>query len=1290
MRTELTLIFMKSILLIAVLLIVGCIETIGQQVRTSLSRTIIWTGVKKTTINETDSVSYITFKDAVYKNNLPYYFDKEPAIDNNSYTVILKDQKFIECSSEEIELLGSENLKNDILVTATVLLEKKKPFLCYSFLPFRKNTSSGKTEKLISFTPEIINKPTVSVKKTSKVYAPNSVLASGNWYKFAVPDNGVYMLTFTDLANMGMDMASLDPQNIRIYGNGGGMLPEDNFKARYDDLVENAIYVYDGGTSGVFDNSDYILFYGSSPVKWALSAKDDKFHHQQNYYTDATYYFLTADLGTGKRISQQTSSTDAANKFITKFDDYLYHERDSVNLIQSGKEWYGENMDILTSYSFDFSFPDIDLTSKVQVDYDIAGRYTSTNYYAVNVNGHPRTLLIGGVSGQYTYAASSSDSMGFTPTGQNINVTIAKTTAGAIGWVNFIEVNAVSNLTLSSSQLLFRSIESVGVGNISEFTVSNTGANGRIWDVTNPMNVKEQSFTASGNDAVFRLATDTLKEFIVFNGSSYKSIIPVGKIENQNLHALEPVDFIIVTYPDFVSEANRIAAIHATNDGLSSVVVTPAQIYNEFSSGAQDISAIRDFVKMFYDKAATDDEMPKYLLLFGDASFDYKNRVNDNTNLIPTYESPDALDKSSSYATDDFYGFLDDAEGVYTNSLLDIGIGRFPVNTLEQAQIMVDKVNHYLTPNNPNVASAGCSNYSSNGSGDWRNIVCFISDDDDLGENFLPSSDQLATYIDTTYNNYNIDKIYCDAYVQVTGAGGQRYPDVNDAINKRVEKGALIMNYIGHGGEVGWALERILQISDIQSWTNASNLPLFLTATCEFSRYDDPGRTSAGELVLLQPDGGGIALLTTARVAWTGSNDELNRRFFQNAFKKINGSYPTMGDLTLLSKNGPNNVNIQLRYFVFLGDPALKLSYPENTVVTTEINGHTAGSVIDTLKAFNKVTISGILQDPAGQKLSGFNGVLYPTVYDKKSVTTTLGNDPASGIINFLIQKSILYKGKVSVVNGDFSFTFIVPKDIAYNYGIGRISYYAADGITDANGYYENETFIIGGSDTNALTDNTGPEIDLYLNDSTFVYGGITDEKPLLLAYVLDSNGINTVGNGIGHDVVAVLDANTNKSIVLNDYYEADLNSYQKGSIRYPFTKLTDGRHTLSLKVWDIYNNSSEAFTEFIVAQSAELALSHVLNYPNPFTTQTEFFFEHNQPCCTLDAQIQIFTITGKLIKTIDKTVETMGYRAEPIEWDGLDDFGDRIAKGVYIYKLKIKNADGSSAQKTEKLVILR
>jgi len=972
--------------------------------------------------------------------------------------------------------------------------------------------------------------------------------------------------------------------------------------------------------------------------------------------------------------------------FISKFNDYLCHENDSVNLILSGKEWYGEIFDIQNSYTFNFSFPSIDVNSKVFLRTDIASRYASYSSYNINADGNSFYSFIDPTTNSNTYASNKTDSISFYPSGSNITVTISKNTTNAIGWLNYIELNAIRNINLSQNQLIFRNYASVGEGNISEFTITNFSASSKAWEITDPHNIKEQICTNTGS---FRLETDTLRTFIAFNGAEYYSPELVGSVENQNLHGLPLSDFIIITHPDFINQANEIASIHEINDNLTSVVVTPNQIYNEFSSGMQDVTAIRDFVKMFYDKASQEDEMPKYLLLFGDASYDYKNRLSVNTNLVPTFESQDGLGQSVSWSTDDFFGFLDNMEGSYVSSLLDIGIGRFPVNTNDEANVMVQKVKTYLEKNNPYEINTSCSNFSSNPSGDWRNTVCFIADDED-GNIFFSSSESLANDVDTSFNLINVDKIYIDSYLQETGSGGQRYPQVNDAINKRVGKGALIINYIGHGGEVGWALERILQVSDIQSWTNIKNMPLFLTATCEFSRYDDPSRTSAGEYILLNKSGGGIALLTTSRLAFSNSNHNYNTRFFEHVFKLNEGKYPTLGELNMLSKNSGLTVDYQIRNFVLLGDPALRLSYPENKVITTHVNEHIVGVEKDTLKAFSNVTISGIIQNSSGQKLTNFNGVLYPSVYDKKNTTSTLGNDPGSYQASYTIQKSILYKGKVSVTNGEFSFSFIVPKDISYHFGVGRISYYAEDGLTNASGYYENDNFIIGGTNSIILDDSKGPEVSLYLNDTSFVFGGITNENPILIAFLNDSNGINTAGNGIGHDIVAVIDDDTERSIILNDFYESDLDSYQKGKVRYPFSKLTDGVHTLKLKVWDIYNNSSESITEFIVAESGKIALSHVLNYPNPFTTNTSFFFEHNQSCCELDVRIEIFTISGKIIKTIDKKIQTMGFRPDPISWDGLDEFGDLIGKGVYIYKIKVTGENGETAEKIEKLVILR
>jgi hypothetical protein len=512
-------------------------------------------------------------------------------------------------------------------------------------------------------------------------------------------------------------------------------------------------------------------------------------------------------------------------------------------------------------------------------------------------------------------------------------------------------------------------------------------------------------------------------------------------------------------------------------------------------------------------------------------------------------------------------------------------------------------------------------------------------------------------------------------------------------INNRVEKGTLVLNYTGHGGEVGLGHERFIEISQIQSWNNKNNLPLFITATCEFSRFDDPDRTSAGELCFLNPNGAAIALLTTVRLAFSNTNFTLNSKLYDFIFDTLpNGKMPSLGDVVRLTKVN-SGVQFYFLNFHLLGDPALRLAYPQQSVYTSQINNKIiTPTTFDTLTALSKVTVKGFVGNKAGNKLSTFNGILYPTVFDKEQQITCLGNDPSSllgGTIpfKFNIQKNIIYKGKVEVKNGDFTFSFIVPKDISYNFDIGKLSYYAHNGIIDANGY--NKNFYVGGSSTTIAPDNAGPVVGLYLNDKKFVSGGTTNEEPNLYAEVADSSGINTVGTGIGHDITAILDENSSKPILLNDYYEADLNSYQKGKIKYPFDQLSEGNHRLSLKVWDVQNNSSIVYTDFVVAATAEMALTHVLNYPNPFTTKTKFFFENNQCCQTLKVNIQIFTISGKVVKTISQTLNNEGFRSDGIDWDGKDEFGDKLAKGVYVYKLSVTGPDSKKAEKIEKLVIL-
>ena len=883
-----------------------------------------------------------------------------------------------------------------------------------------------------------------------------------------------------------------------------------------------------------------------------------------------------------------------------------------------------------------------------------------------------------------------------------ISINISKQTSSNFGWLDKITVNARRNLVLSK-QFQFRDSRISKPGNICNFTISNPlNYTPSIWNITDFINPVIQPYNKNGNSIGFVAATDSLMQFVIAPENNYYLPAFVGKVPNQNLHSLQQADYLIITHPLFIGQAQRLANLHQQHEGLTYAIVTTDQVYNEFSSGMVDIAAIRDFVRMIYSRNIAAGKQPKYVLLFGDGSYDNKNHsLISNSCLIPTYQTPSSLGPLLSIATDDFYALMDANEGanLETVGAVDIGVGRLTCRNNDEANAVVNKIeNYYRTDANFKIEDSSvenCSTASESTFGDWRNWIIFLADDGNDAEH-MRDADGIAQQVQIKNPGFNQDKIFLDAYQQFSTPGGQRYPDVELDLEKRIKKGALIFNYTGHGGEVGLTGERVVSVESINAWDNFNKLMLMITATCEFTRYDDPGRTSAGELCLLNPKGGAIALFTTCRLAFSITNLILNSTMFDYMFKKLpNGRKPCLGDIVKNTKAvlGPS---INYSNFHLIGDPAVTLSYPEQKIITSKINmsvitPSTTNS--DTLGALQKVTIAGFVSDTLGNKLANLNGLVYPTVFNKEQNVTCLLNDADSdnnspGVpFVFKLQKNTLYRGKAEVKNGDFSFTFIVPKDISFAYGPGKISYYFTNGQTEASGYYLK--VVVGGASKNIVADNAGPQVNMYLNDKNFVNGGTTNEKPILYAHLIDSSGINTLGTSIGHDITAVLDGNISKPVVLNDYYEANLNSYQSGRIRYPFEKLTEGNHTLTFKVWDIQNNSNVVNTDFVVAPSAELALKHVLNYPNPFTSTTKFFLEHNQACNPLKVTVQVFTISGKLVKTIQKNILCEGFRPEGIDWDGKDDYGDKLGRGVYIYRVAILNTDNKKAEKTEKLVIL-
>ena len=1271
-------------------------------------------------IGEHERIKSLYFKEAGFEHHFgrnPLYF-RQLKLANKFQTVkaFITEPVYATLSPEEINAAEIKYVTDKPELEITYMADQGKPIAKLLILPFRKNALNGKFEKLLSFKLSFsVEQSNGEQADTRRTYRSNSVLAVGSWYKFRIRSSGIYKIAYSDLINMGINPAGINPSKIGIFGNGGKMLPESNAAFRYDDLTENAIYVH-GEADGQFNQGDYILFYAQGISYWTPDYINGVFNHTLNKYSDHAYYYLTTDMGQAKRITVEAQAILPSNFSVTDFNDYAFHENDSLNLIKSGREWYGEVFDIITTHSFSFTFPNRKTSSRVYLKTSLAARSKDlSSSFSINAAGNNYLVSIPGVPSSYNteYAASSQDTMSFLSSASllNLSITYLKSGFTSIGWLDYLSLNVRRNLVFSGSQMSFRDLVSVGIGNISEFKMQNTSAETIIWDVTNFTEPKKVLSNYSGGQTVFSVATDSLREFVAHNGQTYYSVQFVEKVSNQNLHAIGWHDMIIITYPTFLQQANRLANYHRKYDSLRVYVVQPSVIYNEFSSGMADLTAIRDFMKMLYDRAGSNiNQKPKYLLLFGDGSYDPKNRLPNNTNFIPTFHSANSLHPAYSYLTDDYFGLLDDTEGDGSNGNLDLGIGRMPVTTAVQAQQMVDKIFRYVGLMN-NAAGSNCQildNSQSNPFGDWRNSICMVADDED-GNLHMYQAEELSRLIERDAPAFNLDKIYFDAYPQVSTPGGQRYPEANRALNDRVQKGALIINYTGHGGETGWAHERVLEISDINSWKNTYNLPVFITATCEFSRFDDPepSRISAGELVFLNPSGGAIAMYTTTRLAFSNTNFSINYSWYQHAFTKTDGRYPRMGDVMRKAKVSSGSTSFN-RNFVLFGDPALTMAYPRHNVTTIGINGISVGPISpadsipplnarlsgiaakpDTLKALAKVSFTGCIYDENGKRFDGYNGFVYPTVYDKQAENATLANDPESSIRNFNTQKNILYRGKASVINGHFSFSFIVPRDIAYRYDYGRISYYAFNGDEDANGVFSG--FVVGGINSDAPEDKNGPQIRLFMNDEQFAFGGLTDQNPVLIALMTDSSGINTVGNGIGHDIVAVLNENTNKSIVLNDYYQAELNSYTSGSVKYPLNNLTEGPYRLKLKAWDVYNNSSEANTEFIVSNSAEIALSHVLNYPNPFTSHTSFMFEHNQACCELDVLVQVFTVSGKLIKSINNTIDIEGFLVGPgrITWDGRDEYGDKLGRGVYIYKVKITDKNGKMAEKFEKLVLL-
>ncbi len=1170
------------------------------------------------------------------------------------------------------------------------------------FNPIIKNGSTYK--KVTSFT-YIINSGTSYNRSNQSNNATttitNSVLASGSWYKFYIEKSGVYKISKSFLQSLGLNV-NVDPRSIKIYGNGGRMLPLLNNTPYPLDLEENAIQ-FIGEDDGVFDNSDYILFYAEGVDTWNSESLTSV-----NLFADKTYYYVTANAGTGKRMLPATEPTATPNLLFSQFDDIIYYEKDLVNAGKVGRRWFGEQFNINNSQTFNFTIPNIDTSVPVDLKVNTASKSFGNSSFTFNVNGETLETLffpsLVAYSGTEGYESAYNTT--FNATSSTISVKLTYDNGGvpsSNGYLDFIRLKAKRNLVGYGKQFLFfNNDEQTNIG-VGQYNLTNASTISQVWDVTDIYNVSKYSNTTGANFS-FKVNLGTARKYVAvdLNDVFTPSKESIAFVVNQNIKGtifkdaagnFQDIDYLIFTPQFLENQAETLANFHRNNSGMSVRVITLEKLYQEFSSGKQDIAAIRNLIKYVYENASTSDKRVKYVNLFGDASYDYKNRVFNNNNIVPVFHgfNPNASETAnstnfslfSSFMSDDFFGLLDNGEGTMTTGFdgIDVAVGRMLVSTTAQAQEMVNKVIEY---------------HDEKSYGRWRNNYVIYSDDaDNLSDSSLQFGlDNLADVLTAQKPFVNVKKIHTDAYVQQVAAGGERYPDAKNDFLDALELGALVFNYFGHGNEEALARERLFEKLDAQNLTNRYRYPLFITITCEFTRFDDPNRFTGGEYMYWNKSGGAIGLIATTRQIGVSTGFTMNNLLSEDLYDFGSANYPTIAEALRLTKLATGTDNRRVVFYI--GDPALQLAIPKPKVVLTKVNDVPVNQPLPVLQALSLVKISGEVRDENDALLSNYNGDLAVQIFDKDINRTTLGNNGISdsgGLItmNFTTLGETVFRGNASVVNGQFEFSFVVPQDIRIPVGNGKISFYAkrdVPNLENQTGY--DKSIQIGGVNVNAVSDTNPPTLRLHMNDESFVSGGITNCTPILLAFLQDENGINTA-SGIGHDIVAILDGDETNPYILNEYYETENDDYTRGFVRFPFRDLSPGLHTILFKAWDVYNNLITAEIQFNSICSDEgLQIEKVLNYPNPFVSYTEFWFHHNMPFEQLDVQVQILTISGKLVKTINQQVVTDGFLCREITWDGRDDFGDKIGKGVYVYKLKVKSVTtGKSAEKYEKLVIL-
>ena len=1097
-------------------------------------------------------------------------------------------------------------------------------------------------------------------------YAEHSVLQQGKWVKISVEETGVHQLTYQDLQAMGFS----HPENIRVFGYGGNMLSEYfNKDARLaDDLPEIPIYL-EKGSDGVFGNGDYILFYAQGATKITYDSKTKSFTHNLNPYSTKGYYFLTTDAGQGKRIALQAAETANSVSNIKKTYRYFYHEKELVNLLESGRNWYGEELNSQkATLNIAFTIPHI-APDEIYVNTCFIGKG----------EGLHRLLLDNGVENNsaLVYGASSSYIVGSKGTfkdkvihANNANVSFNCTYqppyANSTAYLDYFGVSAYQYLHLSESSLPIFYPSNHQSNHSYQYRIYNPSPAVRIWEVTHPVSVTEIPSQQTNDSLFFSALSDQERYFIAVNtqGSFPKPKL-VAHIDNQDLHGWGQTDMVIISPQDFINEAERLANHHRNYDGYSVKVVTPDKIYNEFSSGTPDATAYRWLMKMLYDRASNESLRPKHLLFMGLAYYDNRGIKHDTPKML-SFQSKESLNSTLSYITDDYFTLLEDNEGEYLEfNSMDIGVGRYPVSNATEAKQCVDKTIRYVTQ-------------SSHGT--WRNRFTFMADDGDANMH-MRQANALADTLLNLNAAFVPTKIWLDAYPMEQNASGSYYPKAKEAILRQLNEGTLVFTYVGHGSTNTLTSEQTITRGDI-TYLNNSNLGVWITATCDFSRYDNYEK-SAGMEVVLNPNGGGIASFTTTRVVYSSNNNNLAQAVFHELIPR-DRTRPTLGDVIKKAKNSLKN-DVNKLNFSLLGNPAVTLHYPNQQVVTDKINGIPANEA--TLPALGLINIEASVRDANNQIDEQLQGKAYVTLYDKAETLQTLAGKGGSPF-SYTDYPNTLFSGMVDVINGKLNFTFMMPKDINYAMGKGRLVYYLVDNDETLDGHGFCHDFNIGGTATDIDQETQGPVARIYLNTPQFVDGQKVSNQPIFYAHLYDEYGINTVGAGIGHDITLRLSNNPKESINLNEYYTSSLNSYKNGVVRYPLSQLPEGEYTLEFKAWNLQNISTTQQLRFVVENGLKPTIESFQIYPNPIRNEATLSLQYDRPADIGKVQFFVYDLVGQLCWQSEEMLQTDdGIYSTTLHIN--DGQGISLKAGLYLANVRITTSEGTSTQKTQKIIVL-